>query len=154
MEYLDTNILVRYLTKDDPNLAARAYAFLQEVEQGTRAVAMTEAVLAEAIYVLSSKRLYNIPRPEIVKRLLPVILLKSLRIGCKPSDKQVYTDALHLYETTTLDFPDVLTVARMRHEGVQTVISFDTDFDRFSDITRLEPEEPSQEEGRVEERAA
>jgi predicted nucleic acid-binding protein len=34
MEYLDTNILVRYLTKDDPEKSAKAYAFLQEVEQG------------------------------------------------------------------------------------------------------------------------
>ena len=149
MEYLDTNVLVRYLTKDDPDLAARAYAVLQEVEQGTRPIFMIEAVLAEVIYVLSSKKLYNIPRPEIVKRILPVIMLKDLRIGCKPSDKQVYTDALHLYETTTLDFPDVLIISHMRHDGAQGVISFDTDFDHFPDITRQEPEEPSQEEGRA-----
>lgn len=149
MEYLDTNVLVRYLTKDDPDLAARAYAILQEVEQGTRPIFMTEAVLAEVIYVLSSKRLYNIPRPEIVKRVLPVLLLKDLRIGCKPSDKQVYTDALHLYETTTLDFPDVLIISHMRHDGTQGVISFDTDFDDFPDITRKETGEASQEERRA-----
>jgi predicted nucleic acid-binding protein len=154
MEYLDANVLVRYLTKDDPHLAARAYAFLQEVEQGERIVAMTEAVLAEVIYVLSSKNLYALPRPEMVKRLLPVVLLKNLRIGCKPSEKQMYTNALHLYETTSLDFPDVLIVARMRHEGVQIVISFDTDFDRFPDIRREEPEEPMQALEGVEEEAA
>jgi predicted nucleic acid-binding protein len=105
------------------------------------------------IYVLSSKRFYNIPRPEIVNRLLPVVMLKSLRIGCKPSEKQIYTDALHLYETTALDFPDVLIIARMRHEGVQNVISFDTDFDDFPDLSRKEPEEPSQKE-EAEEKAA
>ena len=145
MEYLDTNILVRYLTKDDPEKAARAFAFLQEVEQGVRTVAMTEAVFAEVIFVLSSKRLYHIPRAEIVKRLLPVVMLKGLRIGSKPSEKQIYTNALHLYETTTLDMADVLTIVRMRHEGVQTVISFDTDFDQFSWIVRKEPEKSNQE---------
>lgn len=145
MEYLDANVLVRYLTKDDPDLAARAYAFLQEVEQGERTVAIPEAVFAEVIYVRSSKNLYALPRSEIVRRLLPVVLLKHLRIGCKLSEKPIYTDALHLYETTSLDFPDVLIVARMRHEGVQTVISFDTDFDRFPDIHRKEPEGISQE---------
>jgi len=61
MEYLDTNILVRYLTQDDADQSARAYAFLQEVEQGARSVAMTEAALAEVIYVLSSKKLYHLP---------------------------------------------------------------------------------------------
>lgn len=140
MEYLDTNIIVCYFTQDDPEKAARAYAFLQEVEQGARTVAMTEAVFAEVTFVLSSKRLYNIPRPEIVKRLLPVIMLKGLRIGSKASEKQIYTDALHLFETTTLDLADVLTIARMRHEGVQTVISFDADFDQFPWITRQEPQ--------------
>ena len=68
MEYLDTNVLVRYLTKDDPDLAARAYEILQEVEQGTRPIFMTEAVLAEVIYVLSSKKLYNIPRSTLSHR--------------------------------------------------------------------------------------
>ena len=145
MEYLDPNILIRYLTKDDADQSARAYAFLQEVELGARSVAMTEAALAEVIYVLSSKRLYHLPRPVIVKRLLPVVMLKSLRIGCKPSEKQIYTDALRLFETTKLDFVDVLTFARMRHEGVQTVISFDTDFDQFSWIARKEPEKSNQE---------
>jgi len=67
-------------------------------------------------------------------------MLKSLRLGCKPSEKQIYTDALRLFETTKLDFVDVLTIARMWHEGVQTVISFDTDFDQFPSITRQEPQ--------------
>ena len=144
MEYLDTNIIVCYLTQDDPEKAAKAYSFLQEVEQGARTVAMTETALVEVIYVLSSKKLYHLSRSEIVKRLLPIVMLKGLRIGQKASEKQTYTDALHLYESTTLDFANVLTIARMRHEGVQTVISFDTDFDQFPWITRKEPEEISQ----------
>src|SRR2546423_14422563 len=140
MEYLDANVIIRFLTKDDPDQSERAYAVLQEVEQGTRPVFLTEAGLAEVISVLSSKKLYHLPRPEIVKLILPIILLKGLRIGWKPSDKQLYTDALHLYETTTLAFPDVLIIAHMRHEGAQAVISFDTDFDTFPDLTRNEPE--------------
>ena|SRR2546423_273957 len=146
MEYLDTNILVRYLTKDDPDQSARAYALLQEVEQGRRDVAMIEAAFAEVIFVLASKRLYNLPRAEIAKLLLPVVLLNGLRIGCKSSEKQVYISALYLYETTKLDFADILTIARMRNEGVHTVISFDTDFDQFSPaITRQEPQLPRQQ---------
>ncbi len=73
MEYLDTNIIVYYLTQDDPEKAAKAYSLLQEVEQGSRTVAMTETALVEVIYVLSSKQLYHLSRPEIVKRLLPIL---------------------------------------------------------------------------------
>jgi len=61
MKFFDTNIIIRYLTRDDPEKAARAYAFLQEVEKGNEIVTTTEAVIAEGVHVLSSKRLYNYP---------------------------------------------------------------------------------------------
>ncbi len=142
MEYLDTNIILRYLLKDDPDKAARAYALLQEVEQGNRTVATTEAVIAEVIYVLSSKRTYNLPRDLVVKRLMPIIMLKGLKIGCKAVDKRMYADALTLYKTSpTLDFADAIILARMKHEGVTTIISFDTDFDDFPNVTCVEPAE-------------
>lgn len=32
--FLDANVLLRYLTQDDSDKAARAHAFLQQVEQG------------------------------------------------------------------------------------------------------------------------
>ena len=141
MEYIDTNIILRYLIKDDAEKAERAYALLQEVEQGNRIVATTEAVIAEVIYVLASKRTYHVPRQEIVKRLLPIIMLKGLKVGCKTSEKFMYADALHLYATTTLDFADAIILARMKHEGVTTIISFDRDFDHFPEVIRREPEQ-------------
>ncbi len=140
MEYLDTNIILRYLIKDDPDKAARAYALLQQVEQGNRIVATTEAVIAEVIYVLASKKTYNVPRSEIVKLLQPVLMLKGLKIGCKAAEKLMYADALTLYATTKLDFADAIILARMKYEEVTTIISFDTDFDRFPYVTRVEPE--------------
>jgi uncharacterized protein len=142
MEYIDTNIILRYLSKDDPDKAARAYALLQEVEQGKRIVITTEIVIAEVLYVLSSKRTYNVPRQEIVKRLLPVLMLKGLKIGCKPSDKLMYADALNLYAITNLDFADALLIARMKQDNIMVINSFDSDFDAFPEITRREPELP------------
>src|SRR5436309_2002615 len=108
MEYIDTNILVRSLSQDDPEKAARTDALLQEVQQGRRMVATTEAVIAEVIYVLSSKKTYHLARAEIVKRLLPILMFTGLRIGSAPSEKQMYADALNLYTTTQLDFTDAL----------------------------------------------
>jgi predicted nucleic acid-binding protein len=140
MEYIDTNIIIRYLTKDDPEKAKRAFALFQAVDQGTQAIAITEAVIAEVIYVLSSKRLYNLSRAEITKRFLPILLLKGASIGCKPADKPIYAQALHLYATTGLDFTDTLILAKMRQAGIRVVYSFDTGFDRFPDIVRKEPE--------------
>src|SRR5690349_12275240 len=112
MEYIDTNIIIRYLTKDDPEKAKRVYRLLQAVDRGERTIFITEAVIAEVIYVLSSKRLYNLKRSEIAKRFLPILLPKGVFLGCKPSDRNMYTQALHFYATTSLDFADALILAR------------------------------------------
>ncbi len=135
MKYLDTNVIIRYLTRDDPEKAARAYAFLQEVEKGNEVVTTTEAVIAEVVHVLSSKRLYNYPRADIVKRLLPVLQLKGLRL----SNKNLYGEALMLYAEKGIDFVDALVVVKMKQKGITTLVSFDHDYDDFPFITREEP---------------
>ena len=140
MVHIDTNIIIRYLTKDDPEKAKRVYGLFQMVARGEEDIAVTEAVIAEVIYVLSSKRLYNLPRAEIVMRLQPILLLKGLHTGCRPTDKAMYTQALHIYATTPLDFTDAIILARMQQEGEKIVYSFDADFDRFPGIIRKEPE--------------
>lgn len=136
MKFLDTNIILRYLTKDDPEKAARAYAFLQEVEKGSEMVTTTEAVITEIVHVLSSKRLYNYPRAAIVKRLLPVLQLSGLRLP----KKHLYREALVLYAQTTIDFVDVLVVVKMKQQRIKTLVSFDRDYDQFPFITREEPQ--------------
>ena len=75
--FLDTNIFIRYLTQDDPDKAAQAYAVLQEVERGERLVMTTEAVLTEVVHVLSSKALYNVPRSIIRQRLYDLLSLSG-----------------------------------------------------------------------------
>lgn len=135
MVFLDTNILIRYLTKDDPEKAARAYAFLLQVEQGTTLATTAEAVIAEVVYVLSSKTLYNVPRPTIRQRLIAIIDLPGLRLPNKP----IYRRALDLYATTNLDFVDCVVVAQMERAKLTRLLSFDRDFDTIPGITRVEP---------------
>ena len=133
--FLDTNIFIRYLTRDDPDKAARAYALLLEVERGERLVMTTEAVLTEVVHALSSKALYNVPRPIIRQRLYDLLGLSGLRLR----DKRVYRRALDLYVQRNLDFVDCLIVAQMERAKVATLISFDRGFDRIPGITRVEP---------------
>lgn len=133
--FLDTNILIRYLTRDDPEKAARAYALLREVEQNRRLVTTTEAVLAEVVYVLSSTALYNVARPVIRQRLTDILALPGLRLA----NKSVYRRALDLYASVNLDFTDCLIVARMEHAKLTDVLSFDRGFEKIPGITRVEP---------------
>ena len=65
MEYIDTNIFIRYLTQDNPQLSAIAYEIMRQLEEGSRTATTCEGVIVEVVQVLSSKRLYNVPRSDI-----------------------------------------------------------------------------------------
>ena len=135
MEYLDTNVILRYLTQDDPRQAEQARLFLEQVEAGATTVTTSEAVIVEVVYVLSSRALYNLPRPEIKTHLTNIISLRGLKLP----NKRTYLKALDLYAGTSMDFVDALNVAHMERSGIGTIVSFDRDYDGIAGIHRREP---------------
>ena len=53
MRFLDTNVILRYLTKDDEAKAEASYRLFQRVKRGDEEVLTCEAVVSEVVYVLS-----------------------------------------------------------------------------------------------------
>ncbi|MBM3130537.1 MAG: type II toxin-antitoxin system VapC family toxin [Chloroflexi bacterium] len=135
MEFLDTNIILRYLTKDDPVKAERCYELFQKVKRKEIQVVTSESVLAEVVYVLSSRALYNQPRENIRALLIPLVSWSGLKIA----HRRAFLHALELYATTNLDFEDALSVAHMERLKINTILSYDEDFDRIKGIERREP---------------
>lgn len=135
LDYLDTNVFIRHITQDDPQMAQRSRALFKQLEAGHATATTCEGVIVEAVQVLSSRSLYNLPRPQIRQHLANLLSLKGL---CLPR-KRVYLRALDLYATSSLDFVDALLVAHMERDGSKVVISFDQDFDRVPQVTRREP---------------
>src|SRR3989344_8580749 len=85
MQFVDTNIFIRFLTKDDPKKADACFDLLQRAEKGEINLQTTESVIAETVYILESKRLYNLSRKEIYQKLFPLLKIKSLKIPYKNS---------------------------------------------------------------------
>ena len=135
LDYLDTNIFIRHITQDDPRIAQRSRTLFKQLEAGQAAATTCEGVIVEAVQVLSSRALYNLPRPQIRQHLSNLLTLKGLRLP----RKRVYLRAPDLYATTHLDFVDALIVAHMQRDRSSTVVSFDRDFDRVPQIMRREP---------------
>lgn len=133
--YIDTNILIRYIARDEPRQGQRAALLMDQLELGTATATTCEAVFVEAVQVLSSRVLYNLPRQDIAAYLTRFVRLKGLKL---PS-KRLYVRALSRYASTNLDFPDALIVAHVERSGAPSVYSFDRDFDRIPGITRQEP---------------
>jgi predicted nucleic acid-binding protein len=133
--FLDTNILLRYLTRDDEQKAQKALNLLLKVEQGEEKVITSSLVIFETIFTLQS--FYKVPRQRIKELLLPIISLRSLQL----SDKRVYEQAFDFYTTKNISFADAYNAAYMLSEQVPHTYSWDTDFDKIDGIVRLEPRE-------------
>ena len=121
------------MARDDPDQSRRALAFLREVEVGSQTVTTCEGVLEEAVYVLSSHRLYNLPRQEFTSKLSDVLQLRGLQLPYKG----MLLRALELYAASNLDFVGALAIAHMERVGIGTIVSFDRDFDRIPQLLRI-----------------
>ena len=127
--FVDTNVLVRHLTADPPDSAARATAYLGS----QRALLLTDLVAAETVYVLES--FYEAPRDEVASAVRSLVAFDS--IVCV--DPALLLRAIEVYETDRIDFAEAYLVACAESTGVGKILSFDRSIDRVDTIERIEP---------------
>jgi len=136
MRFLDTNIILRYLTKDDPVKAAACFALFQRLQKGQEEVTTSEVLLHEVLYVLTSSRHYHLTHADAVARLRPIVLLRGLKLA----NKRLYLRALDRYASSSqLDFGGAIAIVRMEARGIKEIYSYDSDFDAISTVIRVEP---------------
>ncbi len=131
--FLETSLLIRYLTKDVPEKADRCERLFREAQKGRIILYLTPLVVAETIWVLSS--VYRFQKAEIVEGMRRV--LNTPHLIC--DDQELILQALELFRTRPISFIDAYHAAFMEHHGISTVYSYDTDFDGLTGITRREP---------------
>lgn len=115
---VDTNVLIRLITKDDPVLAQKAAALLAPF--GQNQVLLDMAVLYETVFVLTNPRFYDMPRTTGVE-----LVLKLLETGIFSYDHELASAVLDLYAQSNLDFVDCLVAAHVKLGTAQTVLTLD-----------------------------
>ena len=133
--FFDTDLLIRYVTGDDPAKRASVRNLLRQAAQGAIRLRAPDTVIADAVYVLSSPRLYRIPRQQIRNWLSILIRWPGLEVD----NRVALLKALAMYANSSLDFGDLMIVAAMDEASVPTLYSYDHDFNRFSQVRRKEP---------------
>lgn len=131
--FVDTNIFLRFLTRDSEEKAQACFRLFQRAKADEVRLTTSEAVIAEVVYVL--QRQYRVSRGEIRQRLQLLLEIKNVQLPYRG----VYLRALSLYSQHAVDFEDCLTVAHLERQKNSRLYSYDRDFDRFDQITRLEP---------------
>lgn len=127
--FVDTNVLVRHLTGDPQEMAARATAYLRRESE----LLLTDLVAAETVYVLESY--YEAPREQVAESIRALLAMASV----VTIDTALLLRAIEVYETDRLDFAEAYLVACAETTGVGRIASFDKTLDRIGTVERIEP---------------
>lgn len=133
MNFLDTSVLIRYFTKDDPEKAGRSEELFRKTEAGHLTLYLTHLALAEAIWVLS--KAYQMPRATLTKNIHR--LLNTPNVIC--DDAPLILAALDLFQSKPLSFIDAYHAVLLPARGITEFCSYDSDFDQVPSVTRREP---------------
>lgn len=121
--FLDTSVVVRYLTGDPPEMADRAAALID----AGGALILSELVLSETAYVLESY--YGVARAALTDSLSDLVRRRNLRLSTLP--KGIALEALSLCrDSRRVSFTDALLWAQAVHAGPPRVYGFDRRFPR------------------------
>lgn len=131
---IDTNLLVRYLTGDDPARANDVKRLLLRAAEGEIRLHIPSVVIAELVWVLQS--FYKLERSEIAPLLNAILHTRGVEVG----DKAVVSGAIELYRDGSIDFIDAWIAAFAKAAGIRAVYTFDRK--HFKDIDGIEMMHP------------
>lgn len=127
--FVDTNILVRHLTGDPPEIAARATEYLAHDSE----LYLADLIVAETVYVLESS--YRAPRDQLATAMRSLVSMRSV----VTVDPALLLRAIEVYENDHLDFAEAYLVACTESTGTGRVASFHRAIDRVDTVERIEP---------------
>ena len=132
--FVDTNIFLRYLTKDDPAKYERCREIFKKAMEGGLSLFTSEMVIAELIWTLLSY--YRVAKADVIEKVSIIISSQNLHIV----NKNIIADSLVLYSQKNIDYIDAYNAVFMKFHGLDKIYSYDEDFDTLNGmIERKEP---------------
>jgi predicted nucleic-acid-binding protein len=119
MKALDTNVLVRFLVRDDKRQAETIYRVFKKAESDREVFFVPLLVVLETIWVLES--VYKIPRQEILDSVNELILMPILKFETQPAILNFISSA----RETKMDLSDLLIAHSAKFSGCECVLTFD-----------------------------
>jgi predicted nucleic acid-binding protein len=133
---LDANVIIRFLTQDEPKQSKAAAKLFISARDGDLTLHLEASILAETVYVLESQ-FYSRTRDEIHDSLVDLMQ----NPGIETAMRDAAIDALRRFrEYPALDFADCW-LGALASDMKIPVASFDRDLDKFKDIQRHEAKE-------------
>jgi predicted nucleic-acid-binding protein len=128
---LDTNLLVRFATREEPAAEAVRAFLIQECTAADPGY-VNRIVLCELVWVL--RRTYRYSRAQIAGLLGVIFAAPNIRI----EDRELADRALARYRNGTADFSDYLLAETNSAAGCSTTFTLDADAAKEADFSPLE----------------
>lgn len=132
MKALDTNVLVRFLVKDDEKQAQIAYQAFTQAEYKEEVLFVPLLVVLETIWVLQS--VYEISDQDIVSAFSELMQMPVLKF----ESQQVMQDFISIARKDNFDLSDLLIAYSAEISGSQKVLTFDKKAAKFKLFQLLE----------------
>ena len=133
IQFVDTNVFLRFLTRDDPARFEKCRRLFEQAVAGTINLCTSELVIAEIVWTLLSY--YDLSKPVVIERVGQILNTPNLAV----TNQEALIEALVLWNHHTCDFIDAYNAALMHRDGLTELISYDADFDLLPSIHRQEP---------------
>jgi predicted nucleic-acid-binding protein len=132
MTGLDTNILVRYVTQDDPVQAPLATGFIEKNCSAESPGFINHIVLCELIWVL--KRCYKVNQDQALQVIEQILRTAQLQV----QEPQIVWKALKQAQKDKADFADFLSTQINLASGCEETVTFDRDASKINGAALLD----------------
>jgi predicted nucleic-acid-binding protein len=116
---VDTNVLVRFLVRDNEAKFEKARKLIKREVAAGRRIFVSQLVLLETEWVLRSR--YRLPKSLIIEAISGLLDATDVRF----EDEQAIEEALFIWKDTTAEFADCLIGAQNRRLGCRATATFD-----------------------------
>ena len=118
MKALDTNVLIRFLVRDNKRQADRVYRLFRDAEENDETLFVPLLVVLEVIWVLES--IYEIPRNDILDAIHELSMMPILEFEAQSAISSAISQA----QRTRFDLSDLLLGHAAHFSGCDQVLTF------------------------------
>jgi len=131
--FIDTNIFLRTIVKENEKTFKECLAFLKAVNDGKIKAVTSTLVILEINFVLLS--FYKFPKARVQLALESILNLPRLKIV----DRFDIHEAMEMYKKTKIKFVDCLLASILKKKELE-IVSYDLDFEKLK-VKRLYPKD-------------
>ncbi len=134
--FIDTNVLLRHITDDNPVQSPLAAELLDRIADGQIEGMLSITVIFETVFTLQG--LYHFKREVIAPAIRVIIGAPGLHLI--DTSEELISHTLDLYTSIRkLSFADCYHAVLSQSFCNGEIYTFDREFDRIPELTRLEP---------------